>query len=388
MSNNVFILGAGFSKDAGIPLLRDFIEQMWEYGFRGKAGNIDLSDKQKAILREASKIIDDMAHYHRRVRFDDRNIEDVMSMLAFDSLPERKESAIKSFSAAVAETIELACAVKHSGEPKDFQQFNHEGPQIYQKFWKALFDAAKDSKEIPTIITLNYDLVLERSLFQSLQFVNARRNPIPLDSFSLNFGYPSFNDIHFRRIVDEPAGHSFLRESHEDELPPSGIHRNIEILKLHGSLSFPTGPQRRTPPNVAAVNEQPNIVPPISNKQSNKDLKPVWDLALKRLKNAKKVTLVGYSLPSTDTYMQYFLRAALGPNKDLRSVNVFDPCLYKKDDEADTMKQRYLECFSQQMEKHLIFNPVTQKGLLPEELFGTTRHFIDLLTKHPKGILF
>jgi hypothetical protein len=46
MSENVIILGAGFSHDAGIPLLRNVVDKMWEYERRGVNGKNALSGKE------------------------------------------------------------------------------------------------------------------------------------------------------------------------------------------------------------------------------------------------------------------------------------------------------------------------------------------------------
>jgi len=47
MNDNILILGAGFSRDANVPLLGGFIERMWEYSMRGKAGSKNLTTGEK-----------------------------------------------------------------------------------------------------------------------------------------------------------------------------------------------------------------------------------------------------------------------------------------------------------------------------------------------------
>lgn len=174
MSENVLILGAGFSCDAGIPMLSNFIERMWEYSMRGAAGDIKLTPDDKSILSEALEIRSEMDGYHGRVAFDDRNIEDILSMLAFNLLgggaSDRKK--LKAFTNAISRTIELSCNVKHPGIPirpwENGYRAITEGSEIYRRFWQALFEWRRRGKEIPTIITFNYDLVLERALLQVL----------------------------------------------------------------------------------------------------------------------------------------------------------------------------------------------------------------------------
>jgi hypothetical protein len=119
MTENVIILGAGFSYDAGIPVLSNFIERMWEYSIRGVAGDINLTNEDKNILSEALDIRREMDGYHGRVAFDDRNIEDILSMLAFNLLGggTSDRNKLKAFTNAISKTIELSCNVTHPGIP-------------------------------------------------------------------------------------------------------------------------------------------------------------------------------------------------------------------------------------------------------------------------------
>lgn len=391
MSNNVFILGAGFSYDAGIPLLSNFIERMWEYGNRGRKGKEKLSSDQIKALLNASEIIDDLASYHRRVRFDDDNIEDVMSMLAFDVMAGGKgaRNKLSRFVKAIAETIEIACVVKHPGANKLDFTWNHSGKPIYQQFWHDLFYARQRNIEFPTIISLNYDLVLERSLFQSLQFPNAsQKDDFHLDSLTVDFQYPGLEELHYQRYHQNSTDTVSLNCISKEQINTADSrHLNIEILKLHGSLNFPSGPIREIPHNIALSVANPHIVPPTSNKQASKKMSGIWSRALKRIREAKTITFVGYSLPDTDTYMQYFLKAAAGPNKDLRSISVFDPMLLKQNDLSKQIENRYTSCFSDQMRKKIKLRPAALPSM-SERKRCTTEHFIRSLETNEGSIMY
>jgi hypothetical protein len=118
MVDNVIILGAGASHDAGIPLLAGFVERMWEYDVRGTNGQDHLSDSDKTIFRRAMEVFKELDGYHGRSAFDDRNIEDILSILSFNIIAGRKQDRDKLDHTikAIARTIELSCAVKHSGK--------------------------------------------------------------------------------------------------------------------------------------------------------------------------------------------------------------------------------------------------------------------------------
>jgi hypothetical protein len=132
----------------------------------------------------------------------------------------------------------------------------------------------------------------------------------------------------------------------------------IEILKLHGSLNFLSDQSSWCPNkhNITTAVEQPLILPPIFAKSYGDKLAPAWRVALERLGLAKHVIFVGYSLPATDIYMQYFLRAALGPNQDLNSIGVFDAVFREKVSEhANHLRERFRECFSESLRERIAF---------------------------------
>jgi hypothetical protein len=113
----------------------------------------------------------------------------------------------------------------------------------------------------------------------------------------------------------------------------------------------------------------------------------VWKGALEVLRQAKHIIIVGYSLPKTDIYMQYFLKAAVGPNSDLHKIIVFNPALFKDNNEAREMKSRYLECFSPQFSKRINFNPA-HRYAGDSDLRGTFDHFIQALEHIPEELMF
>ena len=116
----------------------------------------------------------------------------------------------------------------------------------------------------------------------------------------------------------------------------------------------------------------------------------IWQGALDVLRAAKHIIIVGYSLPRTDIYMQYFLKAAVGPNSDLRKIIVFNPDLFKEGEQspqAVEMKKRYQECFSPQFSNRILFRPPD-----PPNASGIHRgsflHFIQALEAAPEQLMF
>lgn len=396
MNDNVIILGAGFSFDAGIPLLGNFIERMWEYSIRKTANGKALTTDQVNILKEALAVRTELDGYHGRVVFDDRNIEDILSMLAFNILGGGRTDTnkFKAFIKSISETIEIACNVKHPGYPTD-NKFNacSDGDEVYRHFWKGLIKWFGKSGSIPTIITFNYDLVLERSLFQVLinMYYDSYDNRVPFDGFSLNYFYkyfvPEYYKINYVNYNFSNQKTGTIIKKVDSAL--TGMVAEIEILKLHGSLNFPLSSMSDgdSSPGLTARIENPYILPPVSNKQSNGPGNESWKVALNRLREAKNVVFVGYSLPKTDMYMQFFLKAALGPNQNLNKINVFDPILWRDNEQSRLMIDRYESCFSEQIRPRIDFKP----GALLEKsklTMGTTKHFVNVLSNAPETIFF
>jgi hypothetical protein len=171
----------------------------------------------------------------------------------------------------------------------------------------------------------------------------------------------------------------------------------IPYLKLHGSLNWdkrwPTqssaesGQKIRTGVFPTKVVEQPLILPPVFNKMNSSAVNGVWKTALEALRHAKNIIIVGYSLPKTDIYMQYFLKSAVGPNSSLQRIIVFDPVLFKDGKESEEMKQRYLECFSPQFTGRITFRPTSAVSVGGKRA-GTFQHFVQTLQSGPKGLFF
>jgi hypothetical protein len=393
MTDNVIILGAGASFDAGIPLLAGFIEKMKWYALKGKNEQGPLSKEDKEVFQKAMNVMNELDGYHGRAAFDDRNIEDVLSILSFNIIGGKNQDKKKLnwMIDAISRTIDLSCRVKHNGQ---IDQLQGDSVDVYRVFWSSFFKLYENTSSAPTIITFNYDLVLERALFQRLIGVYDKCS---FDGIILRYHYQGIKDQCYRiedaqyfvqNLLDDDfhyEGGTQLRICGENELKKPII---IEILKLHGSLNFPKLIDNKNgayqPPTNLVTN--PFIVPPISNKSISNNIEGVWKSALERLNTAKNVVIVGYSMPRTDIYMQYFLKAALGPNRDLNKITVFDPELFKNSEKSREMEERYGGCFSAQLKNQIYFRPqyMESKYIKP----GTFAHFVETISNTPEELFF
>jgi len=112
--------------------------------------------------------------------------------------------------------------------------------------------------------------------------------------------------------------HSFFNEKRGGSYFPeenifSDSEQSIKLIKLHGSINWTSVTDNKT-----------FIVPPTWNK-SDTEIRKLWDMAYNELKEARRVIIIGYSLPDTDIYVKSLLALALNENKILQNVYFINP---------------------------------------------------------------
>ncbi|XDD43139.1 SIR2 family protein [Leptospira sp. WS60.C2] len=166
-----------------------------------------------------------------------------------------------------------------------------------------------------SIITFNYDLILEQVL------VELKWNP--LTGYCMDFYIPGLD----RQIPwVEPKANQ------------------IKYLKLHGSLNwqmekdaFYDVSEKRiyfSANNVSnywnnyfqgyyreKYSYYPYIIPPlIGKKYENKSIQRLWHISQSLLENSKRIFIIGYSLPESDVIAEYMLRDANISDKEIKIV--------------------------------------------------------------------
>jgi len=389
--HNVVLFGAGASFDAGIPLLNSFVDKMWEYAIRGKARGVALSSADQELLSRANDIRLELERFNSRAYFDGRNLENILSLLAFEALA--GESSAQKYEAlvrAVGRTIELSCEIPHEQKPTPAIDAAHN----YWLFWIALLGGHLRGT-FPALITFNYDLVFERTLWRFFHLLREGSAKPNVKSCRLNYSFGQ-NSCAFK-MVDytvnlEAARHGFEAQAGFkaevicDRTAP--VEVEIPYLKLHGSLNWHRNRPEGWPTSLPmeAV-DNPLILPPVFNKMDAKTVDGIWKTALDCLREAKHIIIVGYSLPRTDIYMQYFLKAAVGPNSNLQNIFVFDPLLFQDGNDSLEMQKRYKECFAPQFTNRISFRPLANYSPGPAHN-GTFFHFVHALERAPDALLF
>ena len=162
-----------------------------------------------------------------------------------------------------------------------------------------------------TIISFNYDLVLDRALDKQI--------------FPLAIDYV-VNREYFKKIdpnCDSPAY----------RLP------RVKLLKMHGSIGFKVcskcgivvadnskAPKKCVLCDSDLSNVSSLILPPTWNKAEHKNkILDIWKEGYHELSNARRIIIIGYSFPETDIFFKHLLGVSLSQNKRLEKFIVVDP---------------------------------------------------------------
>ncbi len=403
---NVIVFGAGSSCDAGIPLLNNFVDTMWGYAVRGSSPCGRILDGDRKLLERANDIRYGLERYNSRANFNMRNLEDILSLLYFEALAGGEAvGKYQTWIKAITRTIELSCKHPHrvAFDPRVDTKNAH-----YHWLWHTILGT--DLHETPpALITFNYDLVLERALWDYFHFLPDQHLKPAGPSCKVRYFLRPY-DFVIRSVVydyDTPVAGSGrtavqpVRGYRADIDYRSDASVEVPYLKLHGSLNWcgrttagsaepvPEDAIPATGPTQAV--ETPLILPPVFNKMYLEDVGAVWEKALEILRGARHIVIVGYSLPRTDVYMQYFLKSAVGPNSNLQWIIVFDPALFRTDAAAEEMRARYRDCFSPQFNERIVFRPDKVVGVDERDRtkgLGTLFHFVQALKYNAGELLF
>lgn len=304
-NHNVYILGAGFSRLRGLPLISDFMMQMRDaLEYHAQNNHRQECDAIRAVLGFRMKA--SSAAY--RVQVDLENIEELFS-LASASANTHEESirlaiaatldysfhAKKPLSASYYASEEAFAEILSWERPQQRDGYRQSSQRVpaYEYIVRALIGDRTGTEGIEnTFITFNYDTIVE----DALKAIGAQ--------FSLGF---------------EGAASSKSSAS-------------IQVLKLHGSTNWAIPKGKRSEVQVFdnyrhVVTEGliPYLVPPTWKKDSRGALNHIWSHSLKALENATRVVIIGFSIPPTDLHFKYLLAAGLQNNYSLREIVFVNP---------------------------------------------------------------
>lgn len=310
MENVVYFLGAGFSAPLGLPVMSSFLE---------KAKDIYFVDMVKdEIYEKAFELLNNLHKIKSDLNTDLSNIEEVLSIITMREQIENNENnkifiefiikVIRYYQSKInfnflEETIEvndlfIPVAIG-PGNRNDLLEiayglfilslFNIDllkhKDNSNQKQYHTFVKSEKANRFNNTVITLNYDTIIEN-------FINRINAIVYSDKLSIEFNKKDENNI----------------------------YSEVKLLKLHGCI------------------EKQNIIPPTWSKifNSNSDISRDWKQALVAISEAQHIRFIGYSLPETDGYIKYLFKAAMINSYHLKTVDVI--CI----DKNGEVKDRFL----------------------------------------------
>lgn len=353
--HNVYILGAGFAQEAGLPLIKDFMNRMRDAGawLEEEGGR---EREVEAIRRVLDFRLKAAAAAHR-VPLNIENVEELFSLASASAGEGLSEDMAWAIAATLDYTRSTAPALaEHQNFPvgmlnvpnwtkppnwkpppahiqQGVQSEQLKGEwygcppyEFYLGVMCSYFNRGGTDRR-DTIITFNYDMVIEQAL-QSLGIA------------------PSYDIPKAQVEFDESA----------DWTRPETSQRHASVLKLHGSVNWhhspPTAAELLKPVEqggfrdilddgidetlLSMVNKvsicgdygrlrtswvgPPLLVPPTWQKTLTGPLSAIWKAAVTSLKTATRVIILGYSIPQTDQHFKYLLAAGLQDNISLRKV--------------------------------------------------------------------
>ena len=240
--DNVIIFGAGASADAGIPLLNNFVDTMWNYSMRGYSppGKGGITEEDKKLFIEANGIRFDLERYNSRANFKLRNLEDVLSLLSFEAFAGGEaQNKYDTWIKAITRTIELSTKHTFNDNYRDNPKYE---TTLYHSFWDSIL-GAKVSNPPPALISFNYDLVLERTLWDYFHYLPEQKQRPTFNTCKINYSLPPYDFV----ICAEPTEYHIpqspgLTLRHNGFRPTfsygNGGEFEIPYLKLHGSLNW------------------------------------------------------------------------------------------------------------------------------------------------------
>jgi len=312
--HNVYILGAGFSADAGVPVVKNFLYAMRDsLNFLRSEGR----EWERKAVEDVLIFRKDAASAALRVNLNIEDIEDLFSLAAASqpifagpSVPQAIAATI-DYSRHIAKSKLYEAAIAHDFAKPATWKKKTDGPSdaIYEfpveDVYAGLITGAA-CNEGPyaknTVITFNYDTVLEESM--------------KLWDKKIWYGFDP-DDAE----LDDKENFSAIESTN-----------TISIFKIHGSVNWthPEDPEHlirvcTSYSDIVALEKPLILVPPTWKKGMTGALNSVWNEAVRALSKATRIIIIGFSLPTTDIHIKYLLAAGLQENISLRNIYCFNP---------------------------------------------------------------
>ncbi|MFH1288049.1 MAG: SIR2 family protein [bacterium] len=327
MSKRIFILGAGVSSEAGLPLTRELFGSILEYLKKSKEPN------EKEFYPILLKFLED----NKTNNFLFENIELLLTYIDFALL--NNSNGIFNCSNDLGDIrrglsdslVKMLHCEYHFSQKVINQQVDTD--DIFYKFCNELSNG-------DIVITFNYDVIIENRLWLQNKWTF-------LDGYGFNKNKESFF-----KTWNKPDG----------EYPPEKTKKSIvKVYKLHGSLGWCyygwdkseivfTGMKDYFPGYFGEYIERmgqkiynfpvvegsdSKLIEPSYIKQfNNLHIINLWKKAFIEFQNCEELFIIGYSLPDADSAARIFLLTGI-QNSQISSIKVINKKNYRDKDSKD-----------------------------------------------------
>ncbi len=331
MSNTVFVLGAGASKLAGAPLMKEFLDTAYELWRSGKfEGPEELRFKTVFDARAALQAV------HSKSELDLDNIESVFTTCemakTLNRFPGKKgaeiDDLIRALKFVIVQTLErtvrFPCAHPNLLSPPPYDQF--------AKLIQHLRDGTAPPDTV-SVITFNYDIAADFALFRNgfaTDYGLGVNSQTSADSIPLLKLHGSLNWTETIPSVEPRTVVPWTMEEFWGPFRLQHPEHKYLLVPIGSRLSELSSKQNNQ------VTGEAVLVPPTWNKaETHRSLSMVWQRAASALSQAENIFVVGYSMPETDVFFRYlYALGTVGPTM-LKRFWVFDP------DKTDSVRKRF-----------------------------------------------
>ncbi|MBF0463574.1 MAG: hypothetical protein HQK88_04350 [Nitrospirae bacterium] len=325
----VFILGAGFSYDAGIPLQAALLKEaltitppVFTYNNPEAISFMEYQKKLKDFINNLFGSLDNVA------------LEDIFtildkSVIGKERFKEYSWKELYEYRGYLVNLILQVLTIK-------LKDITNSSEKPYKKFAEKVIEIrekAGQKTDSLGIISLNWDTLLELSLNKALTDSKDKKCRIDYCAYTHHRDNTEVSHINLKSL---------------------GFY-NIKVLKLHGSLNWlycsNCGRLYVDDGNIGIekiecnycksytekLYEEPLIITPTMIKElHNLHIKNIWQNAFIEIQEATDIYFIGYSLPYADFEFKYILKKAIDKKSKITVV-------LSKNDETNGTNKRYQE---------------------------------------------
>lgn len=340
--NVVFILGAGASKEAGGPLMENFLDvadNIQKLHFQNPG------DEYKAF-ENVFQARAELRTVHHKSHLDLDNIESIFGAIEMGAIlgkfgkrsPEEIKLLRKSIVTLIYKTLEQSILF-----PVEEGRYIAP-PTPYGQFVKMLKDYKENhdpkNQVQYSFITFNYDICLDYALQKG--------------GLGFDYNLPEIQGTSTFPLLKLHGSINWGRCSSCNLIVPYFAHRaNFKPFPHYEKMIFDLGTKlhhAKCPVDDNTLDGPPILVPPTWDKVNHhQNISAVWAKASKCLEEANKIIIIGYSMPETDLFFRYLFALGTDSETHLKSVLVINP------DTSESFKKRFWELFGPGLKKRVEF---------------------------------